>query len=141
MKVRIGKEFTWEMSHRLTFHQGECINIHGHSYKMLIQLEGETNENLMLIDFYDIEAIVSPLLKQIDHAFVCDSKDEVMIEFLKNNNFKMYVMEGFSTAENLSNFFAKKLTPEFEKHSNLTDLKVRVYETADAWAEVDVKLS
>jgi len=56
--MRIAKEFVWEMSHRLPYHEGNCKNIHGHSYKMELSLEGEPNENGMLIDFYHIERIV-----------------------------------------------------------------------------------
>jgi len=39
--MKIAKEFKWEMGHRLPEHFGQCKNIHGHSYKMLVEFEGE----------------------------------------------------------------------------------------------------
>lgn len=138
--VRIGKEFVWEMSHRLPFHDGPCKNIHGHTYKMLLELEGEVNENRMLIDFYDIEKIVRPLLDKIDHAFLVDSKDDLMLNFLKENQFKYYEIDNFSTAEDMSTFFLEIFKPDFKKFSNLKTMKIRIYETSDAWAETETDL-
>ena len=39
--MKIAKEFRWEMGHRLPEHFGLCKNIHGHSYKMVVEFEGE----------------------------------------------------------------------------------------------------
>lgn len=138
--VRIGKEFIWEMSHRLPFHEGPCKNIHGHSYKMLLELEGEVNLNRMLIDFYDIEKIVRPLIDKFDHAFIVDKEDKLMLNFLVQNGFKYYKISGLSTAEDLALYFLDELKKDFSKFSNLVKLKVRIYETQDAWAEVETKL-
>ncbi|MEE1119435.1 MAG: 6-carboxytetrahydropterin synthase, partial [Bacteroidales bacterium] len=33
MKLRLTKEFRFEMSHALDEYQGLCRNLHGHSYK------------------------------------------------------------------------------------------------------------
>jgi len=138
--VRIGKEFVWEMSHRLPFHEGPCKNIHGHTYKMLLELVGEVNENRMLIDFYDIEQIVRPFLDKIDHAFLVDKKDDLMLNFLKENQFKYYEIENYSTAEDMSASFLEILKPDFQQFRNLKQIKIRIYETSDAWAESESEL-
>lgn len=138
--VRIGKEYKWEMSHRLPFHEGDCINIHGHSYKMLIVLEGVVNKNKMLIDFYDIDKVVNPLLSKLDHAFLVDSNDKKIIDFLNSNGFKNYEIEGFSTAEDISLYILNYLKPKISEHKNIKFMKVRIYETIDAWAESETKL-
>ena len=39
--MKVAKEFKWEMGHRLPEHFGNCKNIHGHSYKMIAEFEGE----------------------------------------------------------------------------------------------------
>ena len=138
--VRIGKEYKWEMSHRLPFHEGDCINIHGHSYKMLVVLEGEVNKNKMLIDFYDIDKIVNPLLSRLDHAFLVDSNDNDMIDFLESKSFKKYEIDGFSTAEDISLYILNYLKPKIAEHKNINFVKIRIYETIDAWAESESKL-
>ena len=88
MKIKIAKDFYWEMSHRLPDHPGLCRNIHGHSYKMQIELEGEPTAQGMVLDYYELSKIVKPFLEQFDHAFLCDENDSLMIEFLRTNNFK-----------------------------------------------------
>lgn len=134
--IKIAKEFIWEMSHRLPFHEGGCKNVHGHSYKMTIFLEGDLDKNGMVLDFYHIVDIVQPLIDKLDHAFICDPNDNVMIDFLKANAFKFYIIDKNSTAENLSSFFLNEFKPKFAEFHNLHYLGVRVYETLDAYAEI-----
>lgn len=135
--MKIAKEFSWEMSHRLPFHKGPCKNIHGHSYRLRLTLEGKTNSDSMILDFYDMEQILMPIIDSLDHAFVCDSDDALMINFLKDNGFKHYIINDFSTCENLTSFFLDKLCAEFKVFENIKKLTVRVYETIDAYAEME----
>lgn len=79
--MKISKEFRWEMGHRLPEHEGLCRNIHGHSYKMVLEIEGKVQKNGMIIDFYDLGKIVKPIIKNYDHAFMCYFKDMDMLLF------------------------------------------------------------
>ncbi len=140
MNIVIGREYNWEMSHRLAFHKGLCKNIHGHSYKMRIELEGENDKDSMILDYYEIDKIISPILAKFDHSFVCSNDDELMINFLSENNFKYFVIEGYSTAENLVAYITNLVRPRFEKYSNIESILIRVYETFDAFAELKTKI-
>lgn len=140
MKVKLGKDFAWEMAHRLPFHEGPCKNIHGHSYKMRVELIGDLDENGMVLDFYDISKVVQPYIDKLDHAFLCNEKDEKVITFLKENNFKLYIMPNNTTSEYMAMYLANEFAPEFRKFKNLDVMHVRVYETVDAFAEVSVVL-
>lgn len=138
--TKIAKEFKWEMSHRLPFHNGPCKNIHGHTYKVIIEIEGDIDVNLMVLDYYDVYKIMNPLIKMLDHSFMCDSEDDLMINFLKENNFKIVIIEGFSTAENIVEFFFSKIKDKFSEYNNIKKLKIRVYETEDVYAEREYEL-
>jgi len=140
MKARIAKEFRWEMSHRLPYHEGLCKNIHGHSYKLKLELEGETDSRGMIVDYYDIERIIKPIAAQFDHSFICDSLDSVMIEFLRKNNFKFHILPSYTTAENIALDLLNRIIPEFNKFTNLSKIVVRLYETEDVFAEVESDL-
>ncbi len=135
MNTIIGREYHWEMSHRLAFHNGLCKNIHGHSYKMRVELEGTADSNAMVLDYYEIDKIISPILAKFDHSFVCSNDDDLMINFLRDNNFKYFVMEGYSTAENLVTYITNLVKPHFAKFTNIYSILIRVYETYDAFAE------
>ena len=140
MKVRLGKDFNWEMSHRLPFHDGGCRNIHGHSYKMRVDIIGTTDPDGMVLDFYEIDRIVRPYLDAMDHAFVVDSDDKDIIEFLDKHNFKKFIIPHTSTAEHLAMYFIQEFAPKFASYSNIEHIKVRVFETIDAFAEVEMPI-
>lgn len=41
----IVKEFTFDSAHHLEWHQGKCHNLHGHTYKLQVGIQGELNKN------------------------------------------------------------------------------------------------
>ncbi|MCE7857274.1 MAG: 6-carboxytetrahydropterin synthase [Ignavibacteria bacterium CHB3] len=99
--MKIAKEFRWEMGHRLPDHFGLCKNIHGHSYKMLVEFDGELNKDEMIIDYYDVEKIINPIIEKLDHSFMVNKNDKVVLEFLEKMNSKKVVVDFQSTAENI----------------------------------------
>ncbi len=137
--MKISKEFTWEMSHRIKNHKGLCKNIHGHTYKMEVHLTGSPAEDYMLLDYYDMTQIVMPVISELDHSFLVSDDDDVMLPFLKENGFKHVVIPEATTAENIVKILLKRFTPKFKKFDNLTALKIRVFETFDVYAEDGVE--
>jgi len=136
MYTRISKTFRWEMAHRLPFHTGGCRNVHGHSYSMTIELAGEPNEQGMLIDYFDIKAIVQPFVDEVDHSFLCDSTDEVIVAFLKETGLKAVFVDFPTTAERIAEWFYERLAGEFVAYKNIRELRVAVAETENSSAEV-----
>lgn len=137
--MKIAKEFRWEMGHRLSEHFGLCKNIHGHSYKMLVEFDGEINEHGMIIDYYDVEKIINPVIEKLDHAFMVNQNDKVVLDFLEKMNSKKVVVDFQSTAENICLYMLN----EIEKTplpKNVNEIKVRVYETSHDYAEESLKL-
>ncbi len=141
--TKISKEYKWEMGHRLPNHSGACKNIHGHSYRMLIMLEGTIKDDGMLIDFYDLDKVIKPLIKDLDHAFMCNNEDAELLDFLKKTGSKMYLTNYLSTVENISGNLCKIIGDNIKRMpecGNIIKLAVRVYETDDAYAESSLEL-
>lgn len=137
--MRIAKEFTWEMGHRLPFHEGKCRNLHGHSYKMMVELEGQPDSNGMVLDYYDVKSIINPLVEELDHACLVFSGDTELQELLKKLDSRMVVVDFHSTAENLVGYFLKKIK-EVSLPANITKVTVRVLETENTYAEDTIEL-
>ena len=137
--MKIAKEFKWEMGHRLPEHFGLCKNIHGHSYKMIVELEGDLNEQGMIIDFYELEKIINPLVEELDHAFMVNKDDKVVMEFLEKMNSKKVIVDFESTVENICTYISERII-KGNLPKNVISVSVRVYETADAYAEVKTNL-
>jgi 6-pyruvoyltetrahydropterin/6-carboxytetrahydropterin synthase len=137
--MRIAKEFNWEMGHRLPDHFGKCKNIHGHSYKLMVELDGDLNENGMVMDYYDLKKIVNPIVENLDHAFMVYEKDSQVVEFLEQIKSKKVIVNFESTVENITRYFLA----EIRKHnlsSNIHKIKVRVCETPGDYAEEEIEL-
>jgi 6-pyruvoyltetrahydropterin/6-carboxytetrahydropterin synthase len=137
--MKIGKEFKWEMGHRLPEHFGQCKNIHGHSYKMLVEFEGELDENGMVIDYYDVEKIVYPIIEKLDHAFLVNTDDKLTIEFLEKLNSKKVVVDFESTAENICTYLLNQIK-DADLPANVKAIMVKVAETEEDYAEDKIEL-
>lgn len=79
MMFRLEKEFRFEASHQLPFHDGKCRRLHGHSWVGRIIVEGkalseEKEKAGMLMDFYDLGQLIRPLVEEhLDHWHLNDS--------------------------------------------------------------------
>ena len=136
--MKIAKEFRWEMGHRLPEHFGKCKNIHGHSYKMIFELEGEMEESGMVMDYYDVKKIVEPVIQKLDHAFMVYKEDKAIISFLEKMKSKMVIVEFQSTVENICKYFLNEIK-KINLPENIDKVSVRIYETADDYAEETIK--
>lgn len=128
------------MAHRLPFHDGGCRNIHGHSYAMIVELSGEPDANGMVMDYFDLSAICEPLIKEIDHAFLCDNTDEEVKTFLVKTGYKAVFVDFSTTAENISSWFYERLANMLMPFKRLRTLRIVVSETERTTAEVTGEL-
>ncbi len=131
------------MGHRLPFHKGLCRNVHGHSYKMVVEITGKLNKNGMIIDFFDLNRIVKPIIDKYDHAFLCWRNDKKLRDFLTRNKMKKVVSDYNSTVENICSDFLEKISGKLLRIKNhgFDELTVKIYETPNAYAEKSILLS
>lgn len=137
--MKIAKEFHWEMGHRLPEHFGMCKNIHGHSYKMFVELEGSLDENGMIMDYFDLKKIVNPIIEKLDHAFMVYEKDKQTIDFLESVKSKKVIVGFQSTVENICKYILSEIKKQ-KLTSNVKKLKVRIFESIDDYAEEETEL-
>ena len=137
--MKIAKEFRWEMGHRLPFHAGKCKNIHGHSYKLLVEFTGEINEQAMIMDYYDVKEAVQPIIEELDHSVLVYKEDKELIDALKKLNSKMVVVDYHTTAENICGYFLDKIS-KAQLPDNISKIMVKVYETETTYAEEELLL-
>lgn len=140
-KIRVTKEFHFEMAHVLWNYDGPCRNVHGHSYKLFVTVIGspvddpENPRNGMVIDFTELKRIVrEEIVTLFDHSVVVSRfMDEYRLEQFKALSENTVVLDYQPTCENLVADFAKKISANLP---NGTDLySVKLYETATSFAE------
>jgi 6-pyruvoyltetrahydropterin/6-carboxytetrahydropterin synthase len=140
-KVRVTKEFHFEMAHALKNYNGLCKNIHGHSYKMFVTVIGTPRNNPldskdgMLIDFGDLKRLINKEITDVyDHAFVVNVSNKEGIPDASNEMFgKLMFVDYQPTCENMVIDFANKIKKILPDNVNLFSLKL--HETATSYAE------
>jgi 6-pyruvoyltetrahydropterin/6-carboxytetrahydropterin synthase len=73
--ISMTKIFTFEAAHHLPNHEGLCKNVHGHSYKLEVEISGVPKKGSkdpalgMIMDFGHLKKIVqTTILDRFDHT-------------------------------------------------------------------------
>ena len=103
-------------AHQLRGYKGKCENVHGHNWRVILNVKGEVlNEIGLLIDFSDLKDVLKKITGYLDH---------------KNLN----EIEPFTTlnpsSENIAEFIAAKAQEEIKKiNPNINVESVTVWES------------
>jgi len=108
--MEIYKEFSFDSAHYLP-HVPEghkCRNMHGHTYRLKVFIEGEPDPVLgWIMDFKDLKEALSNVIEQLDHKLIND------IQGLSN-----------PTAENITIWIWQQIKPLLPNLS-----RIELYET------------
>lgn len=139
--MRVTKQFEFEMAHMLANHPSLCKNLHGHSYKLFVTVEGPVVDD-MVIDFKDLKEVVKELIVDpLDHCFAYnlytdDEFEKDLIEIVQKHNKKSMAFPFRTTCENMSKWMFNVLNTYFNQ--NLADFevcKIKLYETSTSYCE------
>jgi len=133
----VAKTFKWEAAHRLPWHSGKCRHLHGHSYKMTVEFEGQQDENGFVIDFNEIKKIVEPYIDQIDHSTIIAEKDTELKQVFDEKAWRYFILPFDTTAENLCLYFLNIIAKENYDiliANKITTIGVKVFETGTSCA-------
>ncbi len=115
---KIAKEFQFDACHMLDGHNGKCHNLHGHTYRLLVEISDELithgSSADMVMDYADLKLIVNQqIVDQLDHAFLYhqDSANECQIAtLLQQMQRKVFAFPCRTTAEGMSKFIFDRLS-------------------------------
>lgn len=139
--MKVAKRFRWEAAHRLPWHEGQCRNLHGHSYRMFVELEGPVSPKGMVMDFQEIKRMVSPLVETWDHAMLVSNQDDLLLDVAEKTGWKAAVLPFDTTVENLCAYVAghiEKRHGDELRSMGILRVRVRMEETETCYAEVAV---
>ncbi|SEQ80082.1 6-carboxytetrahydropterin synthase QueD [Basfia succiniciproducens] len=137
---KVSKEFSFDMAHILDGHDGKCQNLHGHTYKLQVevmsaQLHQSGAKKGMVVDFSDLKTVVKKfILDPMDHAFIYDNTSErecKIARLLVELDSKTFGIPVRTTAEEMSRFIFNRL-----KHdTGLPVSAIRLWETPTSFCE------
>lgn len=135
---KIAKEFSFDMAHMLDGHDGKCQNLHGHTYKLQVEVTGNLHldgaKRGMVMDYSDLKALVKQhILEPMDHAFIYDlqsDKETKVAQLLMDLDSKVYGIPSRTTAEEMAKYMFEKLA-----NVGLPVSLIRLWETPTSYCE------
>lgn len=115
--LTVAKTVAFDAAHLLTGHGGQCRNLHGHTYRVTVELgnvpplPGQPED--MVMDFKELKAVLNEeIVAPCDHAFLCDTQSDVERDIaatLRRHGLRVYELPHRSTSECLAAHFFGKL--------------------------------
>jgi 6-pyruvoyltetrahydropterin/6-carboxytetrahydropterin synthase len=100
VRTQVTRTFTFDAAHQLPWHTGKCRNLHGHTYRLEVTVEGPLNEDGIVIDFSDLAKVVrSTITDRYDHRYLNDFFENPTAEMLALGFFKELEAEGLPLSQ------------------------------------------
>lgn len=124
-------EASFDSAHFLTDYYGQCENLHGHRWRMVVtlaqnELQKDGTMRDMVLDFGEFKRSVRALASELDHTFLVEkgSLKPATIEALEGEGFSLTILPFRTTAENLARYAFERLSAQ-----GLPVSQVEMYET------------
>ena len=134
-KVKIGLTgLTFDAAH-YTPSGGGCEDLHGHTFTVDVEVEGELGEDGMVMDFRELKEAVAEVLSSWDHALILPEADVGRVKLEGPFGLKVKRLRGpAATTECMAIALAEEL------HEALgLPVRVRVWEGAGKYAEAEAR--
>ena len=113
---KLKTEQSFDSAHFLADYVGKCRNIHGHRWRVIIEIQGDAlltsgEKRGMLVDFGDLKNDLKKLADELDHSLIIESgslKDATM-EALRDEEFRIVEFPFRPTAENFAKYFYDRM--------------------------------
>lgn len=109
--ITVTKLFEFEAAHHLPDYDGKCSKLHGHTYKLEVEVKAPVGRNGMVVDFSLIKSLISiKVLDFLDHSNLND--------FMK-----------IPTAEHTLIWILEQIKDDIDV------VRIRLWETSNSYAE------
>ena len=111
----VSVERTFAAAHALRNYKGDCERTHGHNFRVMVTIEGETLDSAgLLVDFIDVKHLMDSVLGRLDHRFL--------------NQVPPFDVENPS-AENIAAHVYREMTKDLRAEVPVRIREVKVWET------------
>lgn len=141
--------FKFSCAHFLIFPDGSKERLHGHNYRVAVQIEGRLDEHGLVMDFNDAKPIVREICDELDeHWLVPRDHPDLRVEAQDDEHTSVVYRQarylapseeiivlpiGNTSVENLSTWFSRELRKRLEKRVGsglLRRVRVAIEETS-----------
>lgn len=116
--ITVTRVVTFDAAHRLVGYEGPCANLHGHTYKLEVTVEGPIRAGTgMVMDFKELDLEIRQVTSKLDHVCLNDVFDP------------SWPIAAQPTAERLVDYIVNQLLKPLPLLR-----RVRLWETPDSYA-------
>jgi queuosine biosynthesis protein queD len=108
-------EQSFDAAHFLSGYSGKCSNIHGHRWKVIVEVMSESVESKgqirgMIVDFGTLKDDLKNATDYFDHSLIIEKNTlkPATMSALADENFKVINVDFRPTAENFAKYFYDK---------------------------------
>jgi 6-pyruvoyltetrahydropterin/6-carboxytetrahydropterin synthase len=149
--VRVTKDYLVFCSgHFITYRGGECERLHGHNYRVAVEVDAALDENHYVFDFIALKNLMRDLTDELDHYMLVPTKSKliaveesgkaVRLRFrdkewvFPREDCVLLAIEN-TTAELLATYLAGKLRDELRARHRFTPEAIRM-EVEESFGQV-----
>ena len=72
--LTVTKIYEFAYAHRLPAYAGKCVNLHGHTGRLEVEVAGQPGPGYpgIVVDFHDLKDMMAGILAEVDHACLND---------------------------------------------------------------------
>lgn len=141
--MKVTKEVTFDSAHMLSNYSGKCQNLHGHTYKLQVTVEGpiaaEGNEECMVVDFNNLKRVINSITEYFDHAIIFSDTvyrgeaENALLEWAETYGMNYIILpDAKSTSEYIASYIAACIESAYPTKK----ISVKVWETPTSFTEV-----
>ncbi len=76
-RVRVTKEaFVFSSGHFISYEGDRCERLHGHNYRVAVEVEGALDENFYVFDFIALKHLTKAITDELDHRMMLPTSNE-----------------------------------------------------------------
>jgi 6-pyruvoyltetrahydropterin/6-carboxytetrahydropterin synthase len=156
-RVRVTKDhLVFSAAHFITFNGNICERLHGHNWRMAVEVAGPLDENHYVFDFIALRDALQAIVNELDHRMllptrhpairVSERENEVEVTFesrrwvFPREDCILLPIEN-TTAERLAWWIGDRLTPTIRTAAGgrIESLRVEVEENFGQWAVCELR--
>lgn len=158
-RVRVTKDhLVFSAAHFITFNGNICERLHGHNWRVAVEVAGPLDENHYVFDFIALRDATQRLVNELDHHMLLPTKhpaihvtaDETEVTVLFEKRRWVFPREDCvllpvanTTAELIARWMAEQLKQTIRQHPGgqlLESLRMEVEENFGQWAMCEISL-
>jgi len=140
--IRVSKDyFLFCCAHFITYEGDDCERLHGHNYRVAVEVEGPLDGNGYVFDFIALKRRTQSIVDELDHHMLVATRNPLLPATENGSNIVVRFGEKMwsfpkedcvllpienTTAELIAKWFAGRLTAELQRQHGFAPSRLRI---------------